>query len=418
LFFGVAPAWQAVRTAPATFLKDGSRSTSTGSAWGRAALVTAQVAISVVLVVCAGLLVRSVIKATTANPGFDAHQNLLIMEITPGTKTSEADRQYVDEARRRLEALPGVQATAVGMHIPFSLSGSGATRKVFLTGGPDEGTVVHFDPVGDHYFDVLGTRLLRGRTIAAADEQAGARVTVVNRTMAQRFWPGQDPVGKLVRLDKADSAPYQVIGEVEDAKNEDMVEDPIPCVFLPMRADDYGETVLMVKTASEAGTLAPAVRRVLLDLNPNVDIIYLATMRQHMKMATTDERFATWLIVSLSGLGLLLAAVGLYGLTAFLVGRRTQEFGIRVALGAQRGAIFTMVIRRALGLTVAGVVVGAIAAIPATSALRAFLFGVTPHDATAYFAAVVVLVIVGCVAALVPALRATRVDPMVALRYE
>jgi putative ABC transport system permease protein len=418
LVFGVVPAWQAVRTAPATFLKQHGSDTGHGRALGRAALVLAQVAISVVLVVSAGLLVRSAIKATTANPGFDAHQNLLIMEITPGNKTSDVDRQNVDEARRRLEALPGVQGTAVGMHIPFSLSGSGATRKVFVSGGPEEGIVVHFDPVGDRYFDVLGTRLLRGRVIAAGDEHAGARVLVVNRTMAQRFWPGRDPVGQLLRLDKADSAPYQIIGEVEDAKNEDMVEDPTPFLFIPMTADDYGETVLMVKTAGDAGALAAAARRVLLDVSPNVDIIYSATMRQHMRMATSDERFVTGLIASLSGLGLLLAAVGLYGLTAFLVGRRTQEIGIRVALGAQRGAIFAMVIRRALLLTVAGVAVGALAAIPATSALRAFLFGVTPHDAGAYLGALVVLVAVGCAAALVPALRATRVDPMEALHYE
>jgi ABC-type antimicrobial peptide transport system permease subunit len=141
-------------------------------------------------------------------------------------------------------------------------------------------------------------------------------------------------------------------------------------------------------------------------------------MREHMKMATSDERFVTGLIVSLSGLGLLLAAVGLYGLTAFLVGRRTQEIGIRVALGAQRSSIFAMVLRYALVLTAAGVAVGAIAAVPATSVLRAFLFGVAPHDVGAFLIAVAVLAVVACGAALLPALRATKVDPMVALHYE
>ena len=416
--FGVVPAWQAARTAPAMFLKQHGGDIGTGRALGRAALVVAQVAISLVLVVGAGLLVRSVLKIAAANPGFNAHQHLLIMELNPGTKTAQGDRRYMEEARRRIEAMPGVMGTAVGMHIPFSLSGSGATRKVFVAGGPDDGVATHYDPVGDHYFDVLGTRLLRGQTISVSDEQANANVMVVNRTMAQRFWPGQNPVGKTLRLDKPDSTPYQVIGEVEDTKNEDMVENPVPFLFTPMRDDDYGETVLMVKTAGDAAAMAAPVRRLLLQQNANTDIIYTATMRQHVRMATSDERFVTWLILSLSGLGLLLAAVGLYGLMAFLVGRRTQEIGIRVALGAQRKSIFEMVLGRALLLTAIGVVLGAVVAIPATGALRAFLFGVAPHDVAAFAIAVVVLAAVACAATLLPALRATRVDPMVALRYE
>jgi putative ABC transport system permease protein len=416
---GAGPAWQASRSAPAEFLKQRRLGGST-RALARTTLVVAQVAVSLVLVVGAGLLVRSLLNSQAANPGFDAHQNMLVMEMVPGfgIKSEQGSREFVQEARRRIEALPGVAGTAAGMRIPFSLSGSGATRKVFLPGGAESGIAVHYDPVSDRFFEMLGTRLLRGRAIDAQDLQTGAQVMVINRTMAQRFWPGQDALGKQLRLDKADGSLYQVVGEVEDAKSNELAEDPMPYLYTPMTSDDYSELVLMVKTNADPSAVATPVRQTLRELNGDVPIIYFATMREHMRLATEEQRTAAGLIVSLSGLGLLLAAVGLYGLTAFLVGRRTQEIGIRMALGAQRAAIFGLVIRHALLLTAVGTIVGAVAAVPATSALRALLFGVRPHDVGAFAIAAVVLAAVACGAALIPALRATRVDPMEALRYE
>lgn len=415
---GAVPAWVAAGAAPAEFLRQ--RTAGNVRAAARTALVVAQVAVSLVLVVSAGLLVRSLLNSESANPGFNAHQNMLVMEFAPSfaIKTEQGSREFVGEARRRIESLPGVVGTAMGRHIPFSLSGGGAMGKVFVPGGPDTGVAVHDDVVSDRFFQTLGTRLLRGRPIEAADLEANAQVMVVSRTMAGRFWPGQDAIGKSLRLDRADGELYQVVGEVEDSKDDDLIEQPMAYFYTPMRSDDYGELVMMVKTKSDPSGVAGSVRRVLHDLNPGVPTIYFATMRQHMKLATADQRIATGLIGSLSGLGLLLAAVGLYGLTAFLVGRRTQEIGIRMALGASRSSIFSLVTRHALVLTVAGMALGGVAAVPATRVLRALLFDVTPHDIAAFAISVIVLAAVAIGAALVPALRATKVDPMVALRYE
>lgn len=420
--FGSMPAWQASKVAPASALKQQTlRGVRTA---GRASLVVAQVAVSLVLVISAGLLVRSLDKALATNPGFDAHQNMLVLEGVSNTPTMAKDKAFVEEVRRRLEATPGVLSTAVAQHVPFSLSGSGATRKIFLPNRPE--ITVSWDPVSDHYFEALGTRILQGRPIEARDEDLDAkgqlleagRVLVVNQTMARRYWPGEDPIGKQLRLDKPDGDLYRVVGVAEDSANAGFGEDSAPYMYTPMSGYHYGEFALVVKTQGSPAGYAAQVRQRFHEVDATSEIIYLATLKEHVAAALSDQRAAAKLIVSLSGLGLLLAAVGLYGLTAFLVGRRTQEIGIRMALGAQRALIFQMVIRRALLLTAAGVVVGGIAAIPATSALRAFLFGVNPHDALSFAAAVVVLAAVACAAAFFPAVKATRVDPMVALRYE
>jgi predicted permease len=347
-----------------------------------------------------------------------------VLELVPGfgTHGAGADRAFIGEARRRIEALPGAVGTAVAMRIPFGLSGSGATRQVMLPGargaGDNQGIPIHYDPVSERFFELVGTRLLRGRAIDAHDVETHARVMVVNQTMARRFWPGRDPIGQPVQLETREGDAYRVIGEAEDSVNADLAKEPLPYLYTPMADGDYGELTLVVKTLPDPSPMAREVRRVLRDLNREVPIIYLATLREHMRLATSEQRMTTGLIVSLGGLGLLLVSVGLYGLTSFLVGRRTREIGIRLALGAQRRAVFELVIGRALLLTGVGVVAGAAGAAAATRALRSFLFGVTPGDVLAFGMGVAVVAAVTCAAAFVPAWRATKVDPVTALRSE
>jgi len=421
--FGLVPALQATNVGPAAMLKQSGAGTGTGRRRLRSALIVTQVALSLVMVVCSGLLARSVIKALALDPGFNAHQNMLIMELVPdfGTKSEEGSKAFVREARRRLQALPGVSATTTAMRFPFGMSGGGATRKVFLgnlASAAAEGATINFDPVGEGYFSVLGTRLVRGRAIEQHDLDVNAHVMVVNQAMANRFWPNGNPVGQRLRLGRSDGDEYEVIGVAEDGKYNDVREDRMPYLFLPMKSDEYGELAMAVKTSVDPEALAPAVRRVLRELNRGVPIVSLVTLREHMREALYEERVMAGLIGVMAGLGLLLAAVGIYGLMAFLVGRRIPEIGLRMALGAQRGGIFRLVIGQALRLTAIGTVIGIAGAIAAAQAVRSLLFGVAPADVFTIAIAVAVLAVVAFTAAAVPALGAAKVDPMVALRYE
>jgi len=421
--FGGMPAWQGSQSSPGDALKEYGRwgAGSRGSA--RKVLVVSQVAVSLLLVVGAGLLVRSLWNAETANPGFDAHQNMLVMELVPNLETNEqAARAYVEEARHLIDGISGVLGTAAGLRIPFGLSGGGATRTVFLPGASGaaatDGIVVGYDPVTDDFFRMVGTRILRGRPIDARDLQAGAHVMVINDVMTQRFWPGQDPIGKHVRLQKPDGDLYEVIGLAENSKNEAFIEDAVPYLYTPMRVSDYDELAMVVKTAGAPSTVAGEVRRTLLNLNRGIEIIYFATLREHVRMAMADQRAAAELTAGLGGLGLLLAGIGLYGLMSLVIGRRTHEIGIRMALGAQPRNVLGMVLTQGTKMALLGVAIGVAGAFALTRLMTSLLFGVTPHDPLTFAGVATLLGLVTLLACYVPARRAMRVDPMVALRHE
>lgn len=419
--FGAIPARRGSRISLSETLKQLGRS-ATSRTSVRSVLVTAQVAISVVLVVAAGLLVRSLMNVEGANPGFDAHQNMLVVDFGAAFRSQPAYRSFVEDARHRMEAIPGVVGTAVAMRIPFGLSGAGATHKVFFAGAtgsaaPD-GIQVGYDPVSDNFFQMMGTRILQGRAIDAHDFQTGAHVIVINQTMAQRFWPGRDPIGQYVRLEKPSGDQYEVIGIAENCVNQDYLEPPAPYFYTPMGLGDYGELEMVVKTTPDPASLATIVRRTLLGLGHNVGIVYFKTLREHVRLAMADERISAELIASLGVLGLLLAGVGLYGLTSYLVGSRTQEIGVRMALGATRATILREVMARALRLTSVGLAIGLVLALGVTGLLRALLFGLSPHNVLVFAAAISILAVVACAASVVPALRATRINPIEALRYE
>lgn len=424
--FGGMPAWQGSQSLPSDAIKEYGRwgAGSRGSA--RKVLVVSQIAVSLVLVVGAGLLVRSLWNAEIANPGFDAHQNMVVMELVPNFTTIEqakAAPAYVEEARRRIDGISGVLGTATGLRIPFGLSGGGATRTVFRPGASGaaatDGIVVGYDPVSDDFFRMLGTRILRGRPIDARDLQTGAHVMVINQVMAQRFWSGQNPIGKYVRLQKPDGDLYEVIGLAENSKNEAFIEEAVPYFYTPMRLSDYDELAMVVKTAGAPSTVAGEVRRTLLNLNNRgVEIVYFTTLRDHVRMAMADQRAAAELTAGLGGLGLLLASVGLYGLMALVIGRRTHEIGIRMALGAQPLNVLGMVLSQGTKMALVGVAIGLGGAFALTRLMTNLLFGVTAHDPLTFAGVAILLGLVALLACWIPARRAMRVDPMVALRYE
>jgi len=419
--FGGVPATQGSAHSLAGALNQQGRGV-TARASVRSVLVVAQVAISLVLVVAGGLLVRSLMNAEAADPGFDAHQNMLVLDFAADFRTDQAYRAFVGEARRGIESIPGVLGTAVAMRIPFGLSGAGATLQVFVAGATGRaatvGIAVHLDHVSDNFFEMMGTPILRGRAIDPHDLQTDAHVMVINRTMAGRFWPSEDAIGQYVRLQKPDGPRYEVIGIAEDCKNADYVEAPMPYLYTPMGLGDYGELEMVVKTATDPSSVASQVRRTLLSLDPGLTMVYFNTLREHVRMAIANERISAELVAALGALGLLLAAVGLYGLTSYLVGSRTQEIGIRMALGATRSSILRLVTFRSLALTSLGLAIGLAVAFGVASLLRALLFGVAPHNVFVFAIAVAVLALVTGAASFVPVLRATRVSPTEALHHE
>ena len=418
--FGLVPAFSASSLSPVEGIKQASSLVASRAAM-RSALVIGQVALSLVLVVSAGLLLKSVWNGMHMNPGFDAQQQMLVADFAPSFKTDAENQHMIEEARRRINALPGVAATAFGMRIPFGLSGGGATHKVFVPELPataPRGVTINFVPVSDHYFEVLGTRLLHGRSIDRQDVEGGARVMIVNQQFASRFWPNQDPLGRTVRLDRADGSEYQIIGLVEDGKYSDIQEDAKPYFFIPLKSYDYGEVSMVIKTSAASSSLISPVRQALRSVDNDVAILNLVTLREHMGLALYDQRVKSRLIAALGALGLALAAIGLYGLMAFLVSRRTREIGVRLALGSSRAAIFRLTLAQALRLGAIGVAIGSLAAVPATRLLRSMLVAVSPVDPIVFACAIFVLLFAAIVAALAPARNAVRIDPIKALRAE
>jgi predicted permease len=423
LFFGLLPALQTTNLSPVAVLKQSGIQAEARRTRFRSALTVAQVALSLVMVVCSGLLVRSVLAALALDPGFNAHQNMLIMELVPafGSKNPQESVAFVREARQRLQALPGVVATTIALHFPFGMSGGGATRKVFFPGtlSETEGVTINSDLIGSEYFSVLGTSILRGRAIDQHDVDMKAHVLVVNQSLAHRFWPKQDAIGNRVRLSSVNGTEYEIIGVVEDGKYNDVREDRTPLIYLPLSdEEDYGELAMAVKTKMDPESLAPLVRQTLRGIKREVPILALVTLREHMREALYEQRVIAGAIGGMGALGVILAAIGIYGLMAFLVRRRTPEIGIRMALGARREGILWLVLRHSLFLTAIGAAIGTAGAIAAAQGLRSLLFGVAPTDAATIATAIVVLAIVAIMAAAVPALKAAKVDPMVALRYE
>ncbi len=421
LLFAVIPALLATKLSPAGGLRQHGAEPGRVRVSTRSALVVTQVALSLVLVVSAGLLVRSLWNGLKLDPGFNAHQSMLVIDFAPDLNSDAENMRLTEELRRRIEALPGVAGTTAALRVPFGLSGSGLTEKVFVSQSPGadrEGATIHYDPVADRYFEILGTRIIRGRAIDRRDVETHARVLVVNQQMAARFWPNQDGVGQRFRLDRADGEEYEVIGVAENGRYNDIQEDAMPYFFVPMRAQDYGEVEMAVKTTTDPGIVATPFRQTLRALNANAPIIDLVTMRDHVRQALYVQLVTSRLISTLGLLGLVLVAVGIYGLMSFVVGKRTHEIGVRLALGSQRSAIFRLMLRYVLQLTLIGAVIGVAAAVAAGHYLRSLLVGVAPTDLLVFSLATAVLLAMAFLAALAPAMSAVRVDPIIALRDE
>ena len=424
LLFGIGPALWAGRRAPAEVLKEGGRSASRSRLrrWSQA-LAVAEVAIALVLLAGAGLLVRSWWRVQSVNPGFNAERVLTIsVSVPPGHFRTQASRDnYFASALERLRALPGVDGAATVSRLPMTEAGWSSD---FAVAGRDREAfgieVVHRD-ITPTYHEVLGIPVRRGRAFTDADNRSAAPVVLINQTLADRYFPNEDPIGKRVAFDRyPDSTSYwrTIVGVVGDELQEGLELPTSPEFFAPILQDENGPRTFVVRTSVTPASIIPGARRVISETNRSVAINRVLPMTEIRDAALARRRFVMTLVLVFASAGLLLALVGVYGVMAQLARGRRREIGIRVALGAPLTDIRAMVVRRSLALAGAGVGIGIGGSLFASRAMRSMLYGVSPVDPLTL--AVVGFVLAGAaVAASMPtAWRASRVNPTETLRAE
>ncbi|MCI0488481.1 MAG: ABC transporter permease [Blastocatellia bacterium] len=423
LIFGLIPALQASRTDLNESLKEGGRG-SAGSARGRrlrAALVVGEIAVSLVVLIGAGLLVKSFVRLLQTDAGF-VSENLLTMNIELARyKEPQQRAALAASALERIARIPGVVAAGGGTGLPPAVA-QRVTR--FEIAGlqienPDNRTA-YFIAVSPDYFHALGTPLLQGRAFDERDAEGAAKVVVISQGMARRLFANDEPLGKQLKLvnQEHDDDWRTIVGVVGDVKYTGLDDPGWSTLYTPFAQTPFLWTYVMVRTASDPGGFAAAIREAVSSVNPDLTAAKIRTMDQLISESVAQPRF-NMLLLSIFGLvALALAAVGIYGVIAYSVTERTHEIGIRQALGARAGDILRLIIRQGMLLTLAGVAIGLTAAYWLTRLMEGLLFGVSATDFMTFASISLLLVAVALLACYIPARRATKVDPMIALRYE
>ncbi len=383
-------------------------------------LVAGQIAVTLVLLVAAGLLLRSLVAAQEADVGFRA-RGLAIVSADPSMLRYDDDRsrQFWDRALERVRSLPGVETAALARRLPFELGFSNA--RFFIPGynmDRQEGEVISHTRVSPDYFRVLGTPILEGRAFTEADTLRTAPVAIINETMARRCWPGQSPIGKRIHIRTPDGPSYEIVGVSADCRVFSVREGAQPYVMFSHAQSPASYQVLFARTRGDAGRLLSDIRRELLALEPNLPIVQSRTMEAQVSATLIPDRSAASLVGAAAVIGILLAAVGLYGVISFSVARRTREIGIRIALGATRTDVLGAVMRRGLFVSSAGLIAGMALSLGTTRILQSVLYGIGPADLVSWSVAVGILTAVSSLATLIPALRAANVNPTTAMRVE
>jgi predicted permease len=424
LLFGLAPLRNAVRSSPGFTRTTGAPGSTRGKEQQRRgqAVVAFQIALCLVLLVCASLLLRTLRNLETLNLGLRT-QGLLVFGITPpqGLSKEAEVLHFYQSLMERLRALPGVESgTLMDNRIG---SGWSNNTGAFVDGKypkPNAFCPMRWNAVGPDYFHVLRTPILVGRDFTDADSASAPKVAIINRTFAERYLDGRQPLGHHVALDNGPKAEqYTVVGLVQDSKYTGVEEKATPMAWFPY-AQVGGTSTMHIELRTEGypAALLPVVRRAVAEFGPDLPLLEPMTQQEQFDKSYTDERLSARLAISFGFLAALLVATGLYGTLSYRVSRRTGEIGVRMALGAQRRQVLWMVLRESLTVSVAGLLVGLPLAVAGARVLRSMLFGLGPGDPLAFAAAILGLAIVVLAASLIPAQRAARVDPMVALRYE
>jgi macrolide transport system ATP-binding/permease protein len=420
--FGLLPALQATKPDLVTALKDEVSRGGYRRSWTRNGLVVLQVSLSLILLICAGLVLRGLQRAQLLNPGLVPERALemsfdLSLQSYDGPRSQEFKRRLLE----RVRSLPSVQYAGLSNSVPLSIL-SGNNNPIYVEGKPEQrGANVPMARRSDAtpgFLSAMGTRLLEGRDFTEQDGESNRPVAIVNETFARRFWPGQPVLGKRYSHAGPGGPWIEVVGVIEDGKYFSLNEDPTPFVYNYLNPLAGRNLTMVVRTTGEPQSAMSALRREFQQLDAALPIYNVKTMVEHMSVAYFPARVAATLLGGFGFLALSLAAIGIFGVMSYAVTQRTREIGIRTALGAQGGVILKLVVGEGLKLTALGVAIGLGCAIAGTRLMRSFLYGVSALDVVTFAGVSLLLALVALVACYIPARRAMRVDPLVALRCE
>ncbi len=423
---GVVPAWRASRTDITTGLKSQSSTTTAGGRGLqlRDALVVGEIALSGVIIIAAGLLVRSFAQSLAVNPGFDTNKNVATFYLVPGLKgyDSAGTYRFFDECRRAVAALPGVKRVSYGIRLPAQGNEAGWSAPVAIPGvEPPPGKSafdIRYTMVGPEYFEVMGTRILAGRGITDVDRPDGAPVAVISDSMARRFWPGESPIGHRIRMGGTRPVDREIVGIAEDIRIGGLYEPPEIYVYVPYAQNAQSFGLLLVETHDRPSSTVSAVRRRVAELDPALPILSVGSIAEHVNLLLYEDRRNAQVALAIAILALTLGGVGVHGVVALVTVRRTREIGIRLVLGARRGQLLRLLLDKGLRLALAGVVLGIAGGVAAGRLLRSQLHGLDPVDPWSIGLGAIVCLAVAVAASFLPVWRAARLDPAIALREE
>jgi len=423
LLFGIAPALRTIKLSVSDSLKEGGRGVGEGVSRNRtrSVLVVVESAVAVILLVGAGLLIRSLIKLQNVGPGFEA-QNVLTMRLElpekkySMDKTSQFATQFFTDLERRVAGLAGVESVGFISELPMTGQPNDMPYRVEGRGGP---TDFQFDDdfrrTSKGYFSTLGIPLLRGRNFTDQEVRESANVIIVSDLLVKQVFPNEEPLGKRLVLAMGEKS-FEIIGVVGDVRHRALEAEPAPAMYLP--TFDGGWRNLVIRTKGDPTNLTAAVRREVRSIDPDQPIAEVKTMNEWLTTSVSAPRYRTLLLTLFALIALVLASTGIYGVMSYSVTQRTHEIGVRMALGARHFDVLKLIVRQGMGLVFIGVVIGILAAVALTRVLDSVLFDIRPKDPLTFTVVAVVLPLVALLACYIPARRATRVDPLIALRYE
>lgn len=432
LAFGLAPAIQSTRSTLASASREGARGSGYSVKTGRLrdALIMSELALAVVLMIGAGLLVRTLQDLLKENPGFNPTQVVTASVNLPFPNDPKNDpyrtlakqSSFYRELGRRMNALPGVELAGFVSTLPASTIGF--TFTLGIEDRPSHsGEDLHAKDilVSPAYFNVMQAPLTQGRYFTQGDEEGKQRVAIVDESTARRYWPGRCPLGRRIRMGAG--AWMTIVGIVKDIKQDGLDIDGVPHVYVPMYQEwdvspgyVFRDFCIVARTSLAKSALEPRIRRLVENVDPKLPVYDVASMNEVLDRSLAARRFSAQLVGGFAALSLLLAAVGVYGVLAYTVSQRSREIGLRMALGAERDDILKLVVTKGVILSMAGIVAGVILAASAASMMASLLYGVRPHDPVVFLAVPALLFLVALAASYLPARRATKVDPMIALR--
>lgn len=426
IIFGLVPALHSSKTELTESLKEGARGSSEGGRRNRirGILVVTELAIAVVLLIGASLLIQSLWRLRQVSPGFES-QNLLtfVVGIPEVRYPVEKQAQFYKDLVTRIESLPGVRSAS--SIIPLPLSGSMFRISFETEGRPvpkGEEPSADFFSINEGYFKTLGVPILKGRDFNERDTAKSTGVVIVNQAFAQKYFPGEDPVGKHIKPGistlETETELREIVGVVADVRNRNLSSELRPGYFVPMVQIPFDQMTVVVRTTNDPHSLITAVQNEVHSIDPQLPVFSVKTMDEYISATVAAPRFNTTLLSIFAAVALVLTIVGLYGVMSYSVAARTNEIGIRMALGARVTDVLTLIFKQGMTLVLIGEVIGLAGAFALTRLIRGLLFGVTATDYLTFVSVALILAVVALLATLVPALRAARVDPLTALRYE